>query len=297
MAKAQANGIQIEYETFGECDHSPLVLIQGLSCQLVAWPAAFCQFLAGLGYYVIRFDNRDVGLSTKMEGAELPDFARMYLSLKTGEPISIPYTIGDMAADTVGLMDSLNIEKAHVCGVSMGGMIAQTMAIENPQRMSSLISFQSTTGAADLPPSRPGVLEAMMKPAPSDRDLFIAYFKELNRLFSSGSAYYDPGVQADISSLSYDRCFYPEGVPRQFAAVMASGNRREALGEVRIPSLALHGDVDALLPWEHGQDTAKAIPGAKLIVINGLGHGSAYPALWNDIAAAMDAHMRDAEKQ
>lgn len=297
MAKAQANGIQIEYETFGERNQRPLVLIQGLSCQLVAWPATFCQTLAGMGYYVIRFDNRDVGLSTKMEGAEPPDFARIHLSLKTGEPISIPYTIGDMAADTVGLLDYLDIGKAHVCGVSMGGMIAQTVAVENPQRLMSLISFQSTTGAPDLPPPRPGVWEALMKPAPADRESNITYFVELNRLFASGSEYYDPEVQADIAALSYDRCFYPEGVPRQYAAIMTSCSRREGLGNVRIPSLALHGEVDALLPWEHGQDTAKAIPGAKLIIINGLGHGTAYPGLWNDIAAAMDAHMRDAERR
>lgn len=297
MAKAQANGIQIEYETFGERNHSPLVLIQGLSCQLVVWPEDFCQTLAGMGYYVIRFDNRDVGLSSKMEDASPPDFARIHLSLKDGAPISVPYTISDMAADTLGLMNCLDIGKAHVCGVSMGGMIAQTMAIENPQRFLSLTSFQSTTGAPDLPPPRPGVWETLMKPAPAERESFITYFVELNRLLSSGSEYYDPKVQAEMSALSYDRCFYPAGVPRQYAAILASGSRRESLGNVRIPSLVLHGELDALLPWEHGQDTARAIPYSKLFFINGLGHGTAYPGLWNDIIAAMDAHMQDAERR
>lgn len=295
MPKANANDIQIEYETFGQPQHPPLVLIQGITSQLVSWPIEFCRLLAGMQYYVIRFDNRDTGLSTKMEGAEPPDFARIHLSLTTGQPVDVPYSISDMAADTVGLMDALGIEKAHVCGVSMGGMIAQTIAIEYPRRLLSLMSFQATTGALDLPPSRPGVWEALMKPAPRDRKSFVTYFVELNRLFASGSKYYDAAVQAAISAISYDRCLYPEGVPRQYAAIMTSGDRREDLAAITVPTLVLHGDVDALLPMEHGLDTADAIAGAKLIIINGLGHGTAYPRLWDEIAAVMDAHMREVD--
>jgi pimeloyl-ACP methyl ester carboxylesterase len=297
MPEVKTNGLTIAYETFGDPSHRSLVLIEGLGSQMIFWPAALCRQLAASHHYVVRFDNRDVGLSSKMEGTGLPDILQLRAQLRAGKPLEVPYLLLDMAADTLGLMDALRIEKAHVCGISMGGMIAQTMAIMSPRRMLSLISLESTTGASDLPPPRPGVGEALLEPAPADREGFIAYSVNLNRLFAGGSDYYDPSIMAAKAAAAYDRCYYPDGIVRQYAAIMASGSRREELADVAVPTLVVHGDADTLLPWEHGQDTANAIRGARLVLINGLGHGTAYPGLWEQMAAVMVEHMLAVEAQ
>ena len=292
MTRVASNGIEIEYDTFGENNGSPLLLIMGLSSQLVAWPESFCQKLAQNGYWVLRFDNRDVGLSSKIEGGGVPNLMAAMAALQQGRPVDAPYTLSDMAADAVGLMDALKLEKAHVCGLSMGGMIAQVMAIEYPRRVLSLISMESTTGDPTLPPAEPQAMEAMMSPPPQDRDGYIQHSAEVFQAVSAGSDKFDETLEKELSANSYDRSFYPVGFFRQLAAILASGNRTQSLASVTTPTLVIHGSDDPLVPIAHGRATARAIPGAKFLVVEGLGHGIAYPALWDKIVDAITQHTR-----
>ena len=295
MPNIRANGIDIEYETFGKPDNRPLVLIMGIASQMVYWPMEFCEKLVAAGHFVIRFDNRDVGLTTKLDDAGIPNIWEALASVRAGRQFNAPYRLSDMAMDTVGLMDSLNIEKAHVCGISMGGMIAQTIAIEHQQRVRSLISMESTTGEPGLPPSKPGVAEALIKPAPAEREAYIQYMIEVFRLFAGGSKKFEEDCQRVMSGLSYDRSFHPAGFARQFTAILTSKSRRKGLASVHVPALVIHGDEDTLFPWMHGKDTADAITGAKFLIIKGLGHGMAYPSLWDEIVEAITAHTKAAE--
>jgi pimeloyl-ACP methyl ester carboxylesterase len=290
MTRAAANGIEIEYDTFGESNRSPLLLIMGLSSQMVAWPETFCQKLAQSGHWVLRFDNRDVGLSSKIEGVGLPDLMAVMAAYQQGQPVDAPYTLSDMAADVIGLMDALKLEKAHVCGLSMGGMIAQVMAIEYPRRVLSLISMESTTGDPTLPSAKPQAMEAMLSPPPPDRVGYIEHAGEVFRAFSGGSDKFDETLEKELSANSYDRSFYPFGFIRQLAAILASGNRTRSLASVTAPTLVIHGADDPLVPLAHGHASARAIPGAKLLVVEGLGHGIAYPALWDEIVDAIKQH-------
>ncbi len=295
MAQADANGIRIEYETLGSPKDRPLVMIMGLSSQMVAWPDEFCDMLVRAGHFVVRFDNRDVGLSTKLDGRGVPDLEQMVRDDRSGSPP--PYLLDDMAADTFGLMDVLGLDKAHICGISMGGMIAQLMAIERPERLASLISFESTTSEADLPGSTPEAVEAMMSKPPVRREGYIAYQVAVYRAFSGGSTYYDEAVQRRFSALAYDRMFYPSGFARQMAAILCAGGRRKALSKVAVPALVIHGDCDTVFPPAHGKDTADAIAGATLKIVPGLGHGMAYPALWERITEAVAAHTKTIPSQ
>ena len=292
MPKTQTNGIDIEYETFGDQKDSPLVLINGLGAQLVSWPVEFCWKLAEAGHFVIRFDNRDVGLTTKLDDAPVPNLPEAVETLKQGGKIQVPYLLSHMAADVVGLMDSLGLEKAHICGISMGGMIAQTIAIEYPYRLKGLVSLESTTGEPGLPLAKDGVREAMLKPVPSEREAHIRHRLEIYGLFSGGSEKFDPEYQREVLARSYDRSFYPAGFARQYVAILASGSRKQALASVDLPALVIHGDMDALIRPEHGKDTAESITGAEFVLIKGLGHGMAYPSLWGEMAGAITAHTK-----
>jgi len=294
MPKARANGIDIEYEQFGNPADRPLVLIMGLGSQMVLWPRAFCERLAAAGHWVVRFDNRDVGLSTQLDDAGMPKIFEVLAAREEGRQADVPYLLSDMAADTVGLMDALNIDKAHICGLSMGGMIAQTIAIEHPHRVISLISMESTTGEPDLP-AEPEVAGALIKPIPAEREAYIRYMLDLFRLFAGGSDQYDEETQREMSAMSYDRSVNPAGFARQFAAVVASGGRRRALASVKVPALVIHGTADTLFPSEHGKDTADAIPGARFLLIKGLGHGTAYPGLWEEMEEAIITHTKATE--
>src|SRR4030042_749356 len=293
MPKARANGIDIAYETFGSAGMRPLILIMGIGSQMVTWPTAFCEKLAAAGHFVVRFDNRDVGLSTKLDAAGIPNIWEVVAAVQAagGGPlargqVNVPYLLSDMAADTVGLMDALKIKKAHICGLSMGGMIAQIVAIEHQDRVQSLISMESTTGEPGLPGASPEVREVLLKLPPQEREAYILHMVHVHRLFASASAKYDEATQRELSALSYDRSSYPAGFSRQFAAIVASGGRRKALASVRVPTLVIHGADDALFPREHGQDTADAIKGSRFLLVQGLGHGTAYPGLWDEIVAA-----------
>jgi pimeloyl-ACP methyl ester carboxylesterase len=300
MPTVKANGIAIAYDTFGERGGHPLVLIMGLSRQMVAWPEGFCKGLAASGQFVVRFDNRDAGLSSKIEDGGFPDMQRAIMDYQAGRALNPPYTLSDMAADTVGLMDMIRLEKAHVCGLSMGGMIAQTMAIEHPDRLLSLISMQSTTGDPGLPNTDPRVMEVMFRPPPPEREAFIQYMVDVFKTFGGGSDKFSEDTEREISGLSYDRSFYPGGFARQIMAVLADGSRRQALTRVNIPTLVIHGSHDALVPPAHGKDTAEAVPGAKLVEIEGMGHGMSYPELWGDIVEAIVSHtasVKSVEKE
>ena len=290
MPRVHTNGIEIEYDTFGRPKDRPLILIMGLSCQLVAWPEGFCEKLAAKGHFVIRFDNRDVGLSSKFDHLGVPDIFEIFAAAREGNAVESPYSLSEMAGDTMGLMDALNIERAHVCGLSMGGMIAQMIAIEYPRRIISLTSMQSSTGDPGLPEAEPQAMEAMVAPPPMERDAYIQHMVEVYRAFAGGSDKYDEKLQNEISASSYDRSFYLMGFPRQLAAILACGSRKDALAAIQVPTLVIHGSHDALLPLAHGKDTAEAVPRAKFVIIKGLGHGMVYPLLWDEIIETLTAH-------
>ncbi len=294
MAQAETNGIRIEYDTFGAPDGRPLVLIMGLASQMVGWPPDFCSKLVDRGHYVVRFDNRDVGLSSKIEEAGVPSLESLMTGSLTDGEQDAPYRLRDMAADTAGLLDALGLEQAHVCGISMGGMIAQTLTIRHPERVRSLISLESTTGEAGLPPPTPEAAEGLFRQPPEKREAYIEHMVHLFKTFAAGSPEFDEAVQTEISSQAFDRSHYPMGFLRQMAAIMASGGRGEALGSVTVPVLALHGSLDPLLSPAHGRATAAAVPGAAFHMVKDLGHGMAYPRLWDEMADRISEHTENA---
>lgn len=272
MATVQANGIRIEYDVFGDRNARPLLLIMGLGGQMIQWHEEFCQALADRGHFVIRFDNRDIGLSEKIESAGVPDVAALVQALQERRPLSAPYTLDDMADDAAGLMDALGLESANVCGASMGGMIAQTLAIRHPQRVRSLVSIMSTTGDPSLPQGRPEAMQFLLRPAPAQRQRYVEHAVELWRTIGSPGFPFEEEEIRRRAALAFDRCFYPAGQVRQLAAILAHGDRTEGLRRVRVPALVIHGTGDPLVPVECGRATAAAIPGAELLLIEGMGH-------------------------
>jgi pimeloyl-ACP methyl ester carboxylesterase len=297
MPNINANGIQIEYDTFGDRSSSPLLLIMGFSGQMILWDEELCDQLANRGLYVIRFDNRDVGLSTKIEDAGEFDIMEVLSALGRGEEIRPPYTLDDMADDAIGLLDGLGLEKAHVCGASMGGMIAQTMAIRYPGRLLSLISMASSTGNPELAAARPPVTDPQSLqpvPVPREREANIEYMVNGMRELAGPGFFFDDARVRDLAAECYDRSFYPQGAGRQLLAIISSGNRRPALERVNIPTLVIHGDSDPLVPVEYGMDTAEAVPGADLLIIEGMGHDLPRGA-WQRSVDAITARARRAE--
>jgi pimeloyl-ACP methyl ester carboxylesterase len=274
MPQVRANGIELEYESFGAPGDPVILLIMGLGGQLTLWPVAFCQGLAARGFRVIRYDNRDVGKSTHFVEAGAPDIAALMAKMMAGQPAEAPYSLGDMARDAVGLLDALGIERAHIVGASMGGMIAQVVAAEHPARTLSLVSIMSSTGRRDLPPGRPEAMAALMTPVPSAsrEDRIAASMKTWRIIGSPGYPATEAELRADAER-DIDRVpFEPTGVARQMAAIVASPPRNDMLKSVAAPSLVIHGADDPLVPVEAGQDTAASIPGAKLIIVPGMGH-------------------------
>ncbi|MEN8780161.1 MAG: alpha/beta hydrolase [Desulfobacterales bacterium] len=286
---ARANGIDIAYQTFGNKDASPLILIMGLGSQMVLWDGEFCRKLAAGGYRVIRFDNRDIGLSTKLDWMQVPDTTAVAAALQRGEVPALPYTLEDMAADTAVLLTALGYDKAHIVGESMGGMIGQIMAINLPERLLSLTSIMSSTGNPFLPPPSPEVLEILYTPFPTDHDGFVESFVRTFKILSGAAMPLSEALARKWAEQSYKRGLNPAGVARQFAAIMAAGDRTEKLKSISIPTLVIHGDVDPLLPVECGLATAAAIPGSRLKIIQGMGH--ALPeAVWPQIVAEITRH-------
>ena len=284
MPNTTANGIRIEYETFGQRSSPALLLIMGLSAQMIGWEEEFCRQLAEKGLFVIRFDNRDVGLSTKFEEAGIPDI----LAAMEGKEFQAPYTLDDMADDAVGLLDTLSIERAHICGVSMGAMITQVVGYRHPSRVLSLIPIMGTTGRRGLPPPRPEAMEMLVTPPPEEREANIVNAVIMWRVFW-GSLEFDEDMIRKRAVASFDRAFYPKGTIRQHAAIIASGNRKPRLASITAPTLVIHGSEDPLLPVEHGKDTAEAIPSAEMLIVDGMGH-CLPKAVWPQIVDAIAYH-------
>jgi pimeloyl-ACP methyl ester carboxylesterase len=281
MPFVKANGIEIAYEEFGEARAPAILLVMGLATQLTAWPEPFCKGLADRGFRVIRYDNRDVGLSSKIEGGPPPDIGAAFANLMSGKPVAAPYKLGDMAQDAVGLLDGLGIAKAHLVGVSMGGMISQLVAADFPQRTRSLVSIMSTSGDPSVPPGKPEAMAVLMgpRPDPKDREAVIKHSMNTLRVIA-GPGY--PIEEAELRKRvepAVDRSYYPPGIARQLVAILASGSRVEALKRIRIPSLVIHGSDDPLVPVEGGRHTAGQIVGARLEIIPRMGHDLATPLL------------------
>jgi pimeloyl-ACP methyl ester carboxylesterase len=272
---APANGIELAYQEVGDPDGEPLLLVMGLATQMVAWDEEFCTLLAERGFRVIRFDNRDVGHSTKLDGARVPGRLDLFL----GRRESAAYLLSDMAADTVGLMDHLEIESAHVVGISMGGMIGQTLAIEHRERLRSLVSMHSTTGSrwVGMPTLR--VFALMLAEAPRDREAFIRRIARTYELIGSPAYPTDEERLRRVAATSWDRGHNPRGVLRQMHAITASGDRTAALSKLDLPATVIHGTRDTLVRLSGGRATARAIPNARLRIIEGMGHDLPRP-LW-----------------
>lgn len=292
MHSVSANGLQIEYETFGKPDSPPLLLIIGLGGQMIFWDEELCKQLAQQGLFVIRYDNRDVGLSSKLEEAAVPDVMSAIQSLMQGETLNSPYTIEDMAEDALGLLDSLGIEKAHLCGMSMGGMIAQTVAIRYPRRVLSLISIYSTTGNPELPPPRPEVMGFLLAPPPEERGANIEHTLKMFRTISGPGFPFDEKWHRKMAAQAYDRAFYPQGLIRQFVAILSQKNRKAALASISMPTLVIHGSDDPLVQVECGKDTAEAVLGADLKIIDGMGHDLPHDGAWLQIVSDIVSHTR-----
>lgn len=279
-----ANGIQICYDAFGSPQNPTLLLVAGLGMQLIGWDEALCTMLAERGYWVIRYDNRDAGKSTKFDEAGVPNV----MAAMQGQPIEAPYLLSDMAADAIGLLDALNVEKAHVLGASMGGMIAQTIAINYPERVRSLVSIMSTTGDMAVSMPKPEGFALLTAPPATNLEQYIQ--NDLNwASVANGSAFpADESVIRQRAQAAWERGTYPPGTARQLTAVLASGSRQEALHSLTIPTLVIHGKEDPIIPVEGGIATAEAIPNAKLMLIDGLGHAMP-PETWPEIVNAITA--------
>jgi pimeloyl-ACP methyl ester carboxylesterase len=274
MPQIKANGLSFEYETFGDRKNPVIQLIMGFSAQMTMWPVELCQGLADRGYHVLRFDNRDVGLSQKIVSNVEVNVMDAFMKAASGQPITTPYQLNDMAADAVGILDALGIDKAHIVGASMGGMIAQLVAINHPNKARSLVSIMSTTGRRDLPPSKPEAMAVLTQPAPAEREARIEHTMKVWRIIGSQPVYASSDDELRrIATANVDRAPYdPAGIARQLVGILASPPRNEMLKNVKLPALVIHGTDDPLVNPEGGKDTAASIPGARLRMIPGMGH-------------------------
>ncbi len=281
MPRAQANGLELEYDTFGDPAQPPVVLVMGLGAQMITWEEGFCELLAGRGFHVVRFDNRDAGLSTSLDDHGVPDLAAVMAGTSKA-----PYLLPDLAGDVTGLFDALGFAKAHLVGASMGGMVAQQVAIDHPDRLLSLTSIMSTTGDPAVGQTSPAALASLTRERAATREEAIEQSIAAYRVTGS------PGYPATEEYLrhkatrAYDRAQHPFGMQRQAAAVVASGDRTERLRDVRVPTVVLHGDADVMIDVSGGKATAAAIPGAELVILPGMGHNLPEP-LWPDIVDAI----------
>ncbi|MDZ3830268.1 MAG: alpha/beta fold hydrolase [Sphingopyxis sp.] len=289
-----ANGISITFEDRGPRDAPPILLVMGLGGQLTLWPEEFVDALNQRGFRTIRYDNRDVGLSTRFDAAGVPNLKWMFLKSVVGLPVRSAYTLADMAADGIGLLDYLNIARAHIVGVSMGGMIAQHIAARHSDHVLSLTSVMSTTGNRRLPRAdREAMRVLTSRPMSGDPEEMIAFSVRAAKVIGS------PGFPPDEERLrrrvrsDFERGWYPQGVARQTAAIVADGDRRPMLKDIAVPTLVIHGEADPLVPLAGGQDTAANIPGARLRTIPGMGHDLPL-ALVDTLADAIADHARAA---
>jgi pimeloyl-ACP methyl ester carboxylesterase len=290
------SGIVLEYEAFGDPADPAVLLVMGFGTQLLGWDADFCRRLAGGGRYVIRYDNRDCGLSTKHHESPV-DLMDLVAAVTSGDVdrarAMAPYSLRDLARDGVDLLDGLGIDRAHVVGSSMGGMIAQKMAIEFPDRVRSLTSMMSTTGEPEYGQATPEAQQVLFAPRPADREGYIAAAER--ELVWASRRYGDPAALRALAAASYDRSYYPAGVPRQLAAMILDGSRAEALRTLDVPTLVLHGADDTLIDPSGGRRTAALVPGARFLLVEDMGHDRPR-ALWSRLVDAILEHTDDSTR-
>ncbi|MBV9415464.1 MAG: alpha/beta hydrolase [Solirubrobacterales bacterium] len=283
-------GITLCYERFGSEADPPMLLIMGLGTQMIGWPDEFCLYLAERGFHVVRFDNRDIGLSTRVQGA--PPTPRDLLTRKI-DPVL--YTLSDMARDAAGLLRELGLAPAHVVGASMGGMIAQTLAAEHPEAVRSLVSIMSNTGNRVKGQPAFGVYRYLLRRAPDEREAYIEYMTRMFEAIGSRGLPFDRERVRDMVARSYDRGHDPAGPGRQLGAIIASGNRTAQLRTIRTPTLVIHGSKDRLVARSGGVDTARTIPGARLMIVDGMGHDLP-EAAWPQLEDAIAGHAHAADR-
>ncbi|MEO6652293.1 MAG: alpha/beta hydrolase [Ilumatobacteraceae bacterium] len=288
------SGIELEYDTFGSADDPAVLLVMGFTAQMIAWDERFCQQIADHGRFVIRFDNRDCGLSSKLDGVAVDAMAVMSAALSRTDIPEVPYTLSDMAADGIGLLDDLGVDRAHVVGASMGGMIVQTMAIEHADRLLSVTSIMSTVGDPEYGAASSEALTVLLTPPPPTRDEVVA--RSADYAVWSSKRYFDAERVAAVAATGYDRSFYPEGSTRQLSAIYASGDRTELLGSVTTPMLVIHGRDDTLITPTGGHRTAELVPGAHLLEVADMGHDLPEP-LWPVLVGAIVGHTDTAATQ
>jgi pimeloyl-ACP methyl ester carboxylesterase len=292
IGRARAGAFELAYETFGEPSGSPLMLIMGLAMQMLAWPDELCRLLSERGLYVVRFDNRDIGLSTHLHDAPRADVMAAF----RGDTRSATYTLSDMADDTAGLLDALGPESAHVAGPSMGGMIAQTLAIEHAERVRSLTSIMSTTGDRRVGTPTEAAAAVLLAPPATSREGAVERAAAAYSVIGSPGFPPDDAAVRDRAARAYDRAYDPPGVARQLVAVLASGDRTERLRRLAVPTLVIHGADDPLVQVSGGRATAAAIPGAELVMFEGMGHDLPRD-LWPELADRIGGLIERAERE
>lgn len=296
MSILKANSIELAYDSFGDETAEAILLIAGLGTQMIRWTVSFCQELATRGYRVIRFDNRDAGCSTHFIRCATPDFRSLAAMLTAGQRPDVPYTLYDMADDTIGLLNALSIDRAHIVGRSMGGMIAQILASEHADRVLSLTSIMSSTGNPALPQAEPDVMAMMMRAAPdpvTDEAGFLAHSLTFARRIAGTGHPFDEEAQRALVLEEVRRAHHPGGIGRQIAAIAVTGDRRSRLATIRVPTLVIHGTDDSLILPACGKDTASSIPDAEFLLVDGMGHDLP-PTLSRTVARAIDQIARRA---
>jgi pimeloyl-ACP methyl ester carboxylesterase len=280
------NSIQLNYDSFGYQSDPPILLIMGLATQMIYWDEGFCRMLAAQGFWVIRFDNRDVGKSTWFKGMSKPSTLSLIANVMFNRPVGAAYLLDDMVTDTIGLMDGLDIKQAHLVGASMGGMIAQTLAIKAPRRVISLTSIMSTTGNRSLPKPSMRFGLKVLSPPPKDEQAFLLHAMKIWQVLHGEHYEFEAKKISNLISRAIKRGVNLEGSGRQLAAIIDSPDRTLGLNSLDVPSLVIHGDADPLVPIDGGYATAKAIPNAQLKICKGMGH-TIPSALYSDISQAI----------
>jgi pimeloyl-ACP methyl ester carboxylesterase len=284
-------GITLCHQTLGDPDDAPMLLIQGIGTQMIGWPDGFCELLAEGGFFVVRFDNRDSGRSTWLPELGVPSVTKAF-NKQLSDP---PYLFTDMADDCAGLLDALGISAAHVVGASLGGFVAQTLAIEHPDRVLSLASVMSSTGSSQVGQPTPAAMEALMTRPPDDRDAYVEAIVAVRKVIGSTGFEQDEAWIRETARRAYDRGVNPDGTQRQLVASICSGSRHERLGEITAPTVVLHGAADPLIDSSGGRATAEAIPGAELLIIDGWGHDLP-PGVWERAVGAITANAKRAQE-
>ncbi|HEY0403996.1 MAG TPA: alpha/beta hydrolase [Blastococcus sp.] len=287
VQRAQVGELELAYETFGTAGDPPVLLVMGLATQMIGWPDDFCRQLADRGYYVVRFDNRDIGLSTHLHDAGAPDL----MAVLGGDHSSVPYELADLAGDCVGLLDALGLDSVHLVGASMGGMIAQLVALQAPERVRTLTSIMSTTGDPSVGAPSDAALALLLTPAAGDRDGAVQQVVDTYRVIGSPGFEFDESALRDRAGLSFDRAYDPAGVARQLAAILTTRDRTPDLKSASMPCLVVHGAEDALVNVSGGHATAAAIPDAELLIVDGMGHDlprQVWPQLIERMTALFD---------